>query len=174
MQNANQSERFMHTVVKYLPLFVGLCWLVTGCTHVPKAEKSAAPQTTNNEPLRFVVSFPESARQQPVTGRVLLFLSRSGRGEPRRGDSFSNLQPVYAIDTTNLHPGELLVFSPPKFKAPDALAFPGPLDSLEAGKYRAQAIIDLDDTERDFNRGPGNLYSDPMDCELRGGRGGLF
>jgi hypothetical protein len=150
-----------------------LC-LVTACTHLQKTAKSTAPQNTNDEPLRFAVSFPETVRRQPVTGRVLLFLSRSERGEPRHADSFSNLQPVYAIDATNFYPGDLLVFSPRKFKAPDALAFPGPLDSLEAGTYHAQAVIDLDNTERDFNRGPGNLYSDPLECNLRGSKGGTF
>ena len=164
----------MNTLSKALVLFAGLWWIVAGCTHVRTTDKPAAPRAGTNDSLRFIVSFPESARRQPLTARVLLFLSRSGHGEPRRGDSFSNLQPVYAIDATNLYPGDLLVFSPQKFKAPDALAFPGPLDSLEAGKYRAQAVIDLDDRERDFNRGPGNLYSEPVDCELRGSRGGTF
>ena len=48
----------------------------------------------------------------------------------------------------------------------------GRLDRLEAGAYRAQALIDLDNTTRDFNAGLGNLYSRAVRCELHGARGG--
>jgi hypothetical protein len=136
---------------------------------------NAQPTNTQstNAPLRFVVSFPTNVRSQPVTGRVLLFLSKSGSGEPRLAGALSmNPPPVFAIDVTNLAPGAPVHFAPDKFRAPDALAFPGRMDRLEAGAYRAQALIDLDNTTRDFNAGPGNLYSRTVRCELHGSRGG--
>lgn len=143
------------------------------------SEPSAKPPTNSvanastNEPLRFIVSFPANVHSQPVTGRVLLFLSKSGTGEPRLAGMFSmNPQPVFAIGVTNLAPGAPVVIAPDKFREPDALAFPGRLDRLEAGEYRAQALIDLDNSMRDFNAGPGNLYSPAIRCELHGSRGG--
>lgn len=150
--------------------------LISGCKHAPEPApaKTAAPQTTPTNaagPLRFVVSFPASIRSNPVSGRVLLFLSKSTNGEPRFGGGFFDLQPVYAINATNFVPGKPLTFTPDKFRAPDALAFPGPLDRLDRGTWLAQALIDQDDTARDYNAGPGNLYSKPVRCELRGNSG---
>lgn len=146
-------------------------------TSDPAAKLSTAPEAnvSTNDPLRFIVTFPTNVRSQPVTGRVLLFLAKSGSGEPRLAGALSmNPQPLFAIDVTNLAPGASVVFEPDKFRAPDALAFPGRLDRLEAGAYRAQALIDLDNTARDFNAGPGNLYSRAVRCELQGARGGTI
>jgi hypothetical protein len=151
--------------------------MVPGCAHPqkPEAVKPVAPVATftnANAPLRFVVSFPASIQTNPITARVLLFLTQNTNSEPRFAGGFFDLQPVYAIDVTNLAPGKTLVFSPDKFSAPDALAFPGPMERLDRGTWVAQALIDLDKTARDFNQGPGNLYSRAVRCELRGSSGG--
>ena len=162
----------------------GIAVHLVGCS-VPPAKQPNEPATkrpqvtgssaSTNEPLKFIVSFPTNVRSQPVTGRVLLFLAKSGSGEPRSTGLLSmNPQPLFAIDVTNLAPGASVVFTPDKFRAPDALAFPGRLDRLESGSYRAQALIDLDNTTRDFNAGPGNLYSRAVRCELHGARGGAI
>ncbi|HEU0008596.1 MAG TPA: alpha/beta hydrolase-fold protein [Verrucomicrobiae bacterium] len=162
----------------------GIALHLAGCS-VPTAKERSEPPTkqtptaganaSTNDPLRFIVSVPTNVRSQPVTGRVLLFLAKSGSGEPRLSGAFSmNPQPVFAIDVTNLAPGAPVAFTPDKFRAPDALAFPGRLDRLEAGAYRAQALIDLDNSTRDFNAGPGNLYSRAVRCELHGSRGGVI
>lgn len=128
-----------------------------------------------NGPLRFVVSFPASVRSQAVSGRVLLFLGKTASPEPRSAGNLSlTPPPVYAIDVTNLPPGSNVVFTPDRFRAPDALAFPVRPDRLEPGTYHAQALFDLDTTARDLNAGPGNLYSRPVRCELAGGRGGTI
>ncbi len=154
--------------------------LSVGCAHPEKKAGTPARTTSppasqtaeNNEPLRFVVSFPTHLRSKPATGRALLFLSRQAGGEPRTSGVFGIDQLVYARNITNWNPGATLVFEPGQFRAPDALAYPGPLDSLEPGSYRAQALLDLDETSRDFNAGPGNLYSPVVPCTLRGARGG--
>ena len=162
----------------------GIALCLAGCS-VPPVKQAGEPATNRppatasnvatNGPLQFIVSFPTNVRSQPVTGRVLLFLSKSGSGEPRLVGLLSmNPQPLYAINVTNLAPGASVVFNPDKFRTPDALAFPGRLDRLEAGAYRAQALIDLDNTARDYNAGPGNLYSRAVRCELHGSRGGAI
>jgi S-formylglutathione hydrolase FrmB len=122
--------------------------------------------TANLRPARIVVSFPAEVHPEPVTARVLLFLSRSQGREPRYAPDYFDLQPVYAIEVTNLQPEEEVVFSRDKFYSPDAMAFPGPLDRLEQGKYYAQALIDLDNTCPEFDSGPGNLYSQVVECNL--------
>lgn len=154
--------------------------LHVGCAHSEKrtdttawsASPTASQTATNNEPLRFVVSFPPGVRSKPATGRALLFLTRQTGGEPRTSGMFGIDQIAYARNITNWNPGAPLVFESGQFRAPDALAYPGPLDSLEPGSYRAQALFDLDETNRDYNTGPGNLYSPVISCTLRGARGG--
>lgn len=157
---------------------LSLAALGLGCAHPLRqtAKTLQAPPTSpkTNGPLRFEVSFPASVRTNPVTGRVLLFLSKNAGAEPRFGGGFFDLQPVYAIEVTNLAAGKTVVFSPDKFTAPDALAFPGPLDRLASGTWFAQALIDWDKTARDYNAGPGNLYSKSVRCELRGSSSGTI
>ncbi len=143
------------------------------------ASKPTVPDDSNSSPndsgpLRFVVSFPETIRATPISGRALLFLSRSESGEPRRSLKMIDPDPVFAIDIEKLQPDTQLVFQPSKFMKPDALAFPGRLDRLKAGTYYAQVLIDQDNTRRSFNEGPGNLYSRPIEVELNGGTGPTY
>jgi hypothetical protein len=79
--------------------------------------------------------------------------------------------PVYAIDVTNVSPNQEVIFTPERFRDPDALAFPSPLGQLPKGTYEAQVLWDLDDTERSYNDGPGNLYSKPVHCGITGASG---
>ncbi len=120
-----------------------------------------------------MVSFPESARREPLTGRVLLFLSTRSSGEPRRADYF-RLPAAYALNVTNLYPGDLVTFLPDKFRAYTALAYPDSMDRLPPGTYYAQAVIDLNDTRANFNDGAGNLHSGIVRCELSGAKGRAY
>jgi S-formylglutathione hydrolase FrmB len=134
--------------------------LLAGCSIWPLAGAVKVSEEAASQKFpRFAVSFPAKLHPEPVTGRVLLFFSRSGSWEPRYAFNFFDLQPVFAIDVKDLRPGTPVVFCPKKFYAPNALAFPGPLDKLESGIYYVQALFDLDRTRPDFNIGPGNLYS---------------
>lgn len=148
------------------------CMWLSGCAHPRAGTSRNRTQVDTNAPIRFVVSFPSSLRAEPISARVLLFLSQSSSGEPRFALDFFNLQPVFAIDVTNWAAGTPLVFDRTAFRDPAALAFPGPLHRLPAGSYRVQALIDLDNTQRDFATGPGNLYSQPRTCLLAGEKGG--
>jgi S-formylglutathione hydrolase FrmB len=134
--------------------------VLNGCVSGSATEQARA----GRESLRFVVSFPEKVHPEPLTGRVLLFFCQSADWEPRYASEFSS-EPVYAIDVNNLGPQETVVFSPERFRIPDALAFPGPLDRLEAGTYYVQALIDIDTTRPGYDA-PGNLYSPVAKCEL--------
>jgi hypothetical protein len=153
---------------------------LAGCTPLltPTARTTSGTPATNStrkpgeesERLRFVVSFPDSARRGPLTGRVLLFLSNRSTTEPRRIDYF-NLPAVYALQVTNLFPGDLVTFLPDKFRSSLALAYPEAMDRLPAGTYYAQAVFDQDQTRADYNAGPDNLYSTVVRCELSGKNG---
>lgn len=163
---------------RFMPRFL-IVWLllVVGCRAPSKPTvtvSQVATQDPKTEPLRIVAWFPESVRAKPASGRVLLFLSRSSGGEPRLKMNWFDPEPVFAIDVTEMRAGECVTFLPSRFKSPDALAFPEPLGRLKPGTYYAQVLLDHDATRRDFNQGPGNLYSRPVTVELAGERGGTY
>ena len=183
-KNAGSSLRRSHLLLAFV--LIGLAWMPsTGCVQPQRPTekvgvRAASPDAgvtsvdpRTNQPLRFIVTVPALTRSNAVTGRVLLFLSRKPGSEPRFTSSFAAEPPaLYAIDATNWSAGMPLTFWPSNFTAPAALAFPGPMGRLEPGAYRAQVLVDLHETRRDFNEGPGNLYSKVFPCQLYGNRGG--
>jgi hypothetical protein len=84
---------------------------------------------------------------------------------PLDGPFFESPQPIASI-----------AFEPPRDGAAGAIdaadpawaTFPCPLDGLE-GRYRLQAIPDIDQTERAMAEGPGNLVSDVIEIALSEG-----
>src|ERR1043165_8942983 len=134
-----------------IQLTVFLC--LTGCKTVAPTTKTTSQAPA---PGDITVSFSETVRQQPVTGRVVLLLSSQKTDDARQIDWF-NFPAAYALLVTNLAPGEKLTFKRSKFLGPDALAFPLPLGHLTDGIYYAQAVIDVDDFGGSFNSAPGNL-----------------
>ncbi len=125
-------------------------------------------------PLNFLVSFPESVREEPLTARVLLFLSQSKNPEPRHAVSMFNPQPVFARDVEDLSPGEEVVFEPSGFRDPDALAFPSSMNRLTSGVYYAQALFDTDQTIGSYANGPGNLITPVKKVRIHRSGGGTI
>lgn len=144
--------------------------LCCGCQH---AKRVSDAHTDTNAPLVFNVSFPATARSEPATGRLLLFFSTKS-DEPRRSMNWFDFDPVYAIDLTNAAPGSNIEIKAGRFRGPAALAYPKPLADLPPGAYNVQALLDLDRTERDWNTGPGNLYSASVPCVLKESNGGTY
>ena len=162
-----QSILYRTTGFGLLCLILLVSLFISNCYSQPTEAETTARQARASQRFpRIVVSFPAKVHPEPITARVLLFLSRSEGREPRYAPNYFDLQPVYAIDVENLQPEEEVVFSRDKFSYPDALAFPGPLNRLEQGTYYAQALIDLDNTRPEYNSGPGNLYSQVVECNL--------
>ena len=145
--------------------------LFTGCQTTPKSEW---PPVEEDQGVVFHVSFPEETHSEPLTGRVLLFFSESEKGEPRKQINWFDPSPVYAVDVTNLAAGETVIFAKDGLDDPDDLAFPDRWSRLEPGTYRAQALINHDQTRRAFNDGPGNLYSEPLVVEIITGMDATF
>jgi hypothetical protein len=126
--------------------------------------------------VRFEVSFDKAVHSGPITGRVILVISRSERPEPRLQIA-PNTLPVFGVDAENLAPGQAVII--------DQTTFGHPVDSLmqlPAGDYYVQAILNVytkcersdgrtlwvhwDMQGRFFNVSPGNLYSDVQKVRL--------
>ncbi len=165
MNNPKKNHSILKIKLSSLILLAFL--FINGCNSQPIETQTSDGQTKVNQIFtNIVVSFPAEVHPEPITGRILLFLSHIKGSVPMYYFNYFNIQPVYAIDVTHLLPEEDVVFSRDKFSSPDALAFPGPINQLEQGTYYAQALIDLDDTEPRFFWGPGNLYSQVVKCDF--------
>ena len=112
----------------------------------------------------YTVKLDPAVRQEPATGRVMLFfITKTGmrwdRAEPKEAPFFGDPQPIASIDVKDFKPGDSITLDG------SALASPESLDKLN-GKMRVQAVLDTDQTERSFLEGPGNVYSDVMSIEV--------
>ena len=125
---------------------------------------------------RFEISYDKAAHQGPLTGRVLLVISRSERPEPRLQVG-PNTTPIFGVDAEALQSGHAAII--------DQSTFGHPVESLTqlpAGDYYVQAIMNVytkcprsdgrklwvhwDMRGRFFNISPGNLYSDVQKVRL--------
>ena len=133
---------------------------------------SARPKTPPSD-LRFKISFPASAHAEPITGRVFVAISNREIPEPRLQVGFwGDTSPLFGADVVQLQPGEAALIDG------TTLGYPtNSLADIPAGDYFVQALINvytqchrsdgltlwvhLDQWEgQQFNRSPGNLYSD--------------
>lgn len=125
---------------------------------------------------RFEVSFPAAFRKEPLSGRLLVVISRNDKAEPRHQIS-PNGPPMFGLDLQQLKPGQAAVV--------DASALGYPIESVEglpAGDYVVQAlVVKYDEIHRadghtlwaptnlertDLFSLPGNLYSAPVKAHL--------
>jgi hypothetical protein len=123
--------------------------------------------------LRFKVSFPASVHAEPITGRVFVVISNREMPEPRLQVGFwGDTSPLFGADVVQLKPGENALIDGTTLGYP-----PASLAGIPAGDYYVQALINvytqchrsdghtiwvhLDQWEgQQFNRSPGNLYSE--------------
>jgi Putative esterase len=129
--------------------------------------------------LKFEVSFPSSAHAAPITGRVFVMISKEEHPEPRlRAGGWGDMPPLFGADVSHLQPGAAAVIDG------DTLGYPtDSLRDVPAGDYFVQALINvytefhrsdghtiwahMDQWEgQQFNRSPGNLYSDVQKVHL--------
>ena len=130
--------------------------------------------------IRFAVTLPADATEQPVTGRLIVVAHRRTDGaastrEPRQMIAM-NGPPAFGIDVENLRPGATVTV--------DARAdgFPFGLERLPAGDYSVQAVlirytevkradghriwVPLSQERAVAPMFPGNLFSKPADTPL--------
>jgi hypothetical protein len=122
--------------------------------------------------LKFEISIPQEVHSQPITGRVFVMISKNDQREPRLQAGFwSNSVPLFGKDVDVLKAGETAVIDE------DTLGYPvSSLKGIPAGEYFVQGLINIytefkrsdghiiwahmDQWEgQQFNRSPGNLYS---------------
>ena len=151
--------------------WIGLLFLACFLSAAAQGQlRSSAPQ--------FEISLPASYKQ-PLTGRVFVMIARSDSPEPRlQTGSWRSRVEFLARDVDQLRPGQTTTI--------DALTLAYPLKSvreLPAGDYYVQALFNVytkfsradghiiwahnDQWEgQQFNRSPGNLYSDVQRVHL--------
>lgn len=112
---------------------------------------------------RYVITLDPAARVEPATGRLLLFFLTEGSPDwgasPVDGPFFDRPEPIAGVDVTDWRPGTSITIDGA------AMAFPHSIDHLH-GSIRVQAILDIDRTERSFQHGPGNMFSDVISARV--------
>src|SRR5512143_3767302 len=101
--------------------------LVTVC-----AAQTPAPSS----PLRFHVTLDAGAAAQPVSGRLLVFMS--GAAEPREELSIGLIPgevAVAALEFESIAPGETVEFDP------DVKSYPQPFSKAKPGVYQLMALL---------------------------------
>jgi hypothetical protein len=130
-------------------------------------------------PTRFVVSFSAAAHAAPVTGRLIVVVSKMAEPEPRLLVSPQG-PAVFGVDLDQLRPAQTAVVDN------NAVGYPTQLAELPAGDYYVQAVIDVytqahradghtiwvhlnDGHIEVFQMAEGNLYSDVQRVHIGNG-----
>ncbi|MGC8745691.1 MAG: hypothetical protein ACP5SQ_03610 [Candidatus Saccharicenans sp.] len=129
--------------------------------------------------LKFAISFPAERSATPLDGRLLLLISTSNSPEPRFQISDGPAtQQVFGLDVDGLAPGTPAII--------DYTAFGYPrhsLSDIEPGEYWIQGLLNIYQTfhladgrvlklppdrgeGQQWNRKPGNLYSQPIKVRI--------
>jgi hypothetical protein len=131
--------------------------------------------------LQFDVYFPSSVNVTPITGRLLLMVSRSSEPEVRFQIGSVNSPPLFGIDVDRLQPGRTISIDERTSGYPVRS-----LAELPPGDYYVQTLLNvytefhrsdghtiwahMDQWEgQRFNASPGNLYSKMMKIHLGAG-----
>ena len=133
--------------------------------------------------LRLEVSFTAAAHAGPITGRVLVAISRTNERSPIQQAGPTGV-PIFGVDVNGLLPGRPAVIDGSIIGHPLA-----GLEELPAGEYWVQAFINvytecrradghtvwvhLDHWEgQNWRRSPGNLFGEPIRVSLDPKKGG--
>ena len=114
------------------------------------------------EPLAFRVTLDPSVADEPVGGRLYVFLSTRTRGEPRFGPDWFNPEPFFGLDVQNVRLGASIIIDD------SADGLPGRLSELPPGKYRVQALLHHSFYSPHPGRAAGNFFSLVREMELDG------
>jgi enterochelin esterase-like enzyme len=165
----------------HITFFAYLLCLVASVLQPADAQETsaAACSTAAKANQKIEVSFPASASSKPITGRVIVILTRNGSREPRLQIGWWNQRiPFFGADVNQLKPGE------PAIIDPNTLGFPlKSLCELPSADYYAQALLNvytefhrsdghtiwahMDQWEgQQFNLSPGNLSSEVQSVHL--------
>jgi hypothetical protein len=103
---------------------------------------------------QFEITFDESVCAAPYTGRVFVVTTARSDQSPLEGVDWFRCQPFFARDVENWAPGETIVID-----AENSIGYPDNLAKLPMDRYRAQAVMVLNDWSHDVIKAPGNGFS---------------
>ena len=116
----------------------------------------------------FRVSFEEGVRDEAATGRLVVYLIKDGtrvwNREPADAPFFSDPQPMAGMSVEGMKPADVVALHT---NSADA-QFPVALHELPAGRYKAQAVLDVNRDNSNWRREPGNLFSEVAEFEISG------
>ena len=131
----------------YLPLLFALA--------LSSLTFTQAQVTPANGGLRFKVELASALSSKPVSGRLLIFMTRSTEAMEVVQPSPFEFDKVWvaAREIRNLGPGETIEINA------DTLAYPAPFSTAPAGDYQIMALLDVDHSFPYSDIGPGDLRS---------------
>ncbi len=104
---------------------------------------------------RFEVWFVPEVHEQPFTGRVTLFFSRTAK-QPRLGPDWFHPEPFLSYDVKDWQPEEPLTLSPDR---EGVLTFPRDFSAVDLTGYHVQAVARFNPLDRRIGTGSGNASS---------------
>ncbi len=139
----------------------------------------AAAPASIAQSSRFEVSITTAAASQPVTGRLVLLISKTAQPEPRLALSLRG-PVVVGLDLEQVRPDQPVIVDDA------AIAYPVKLSAIPPGDYFVQAVVNVydqvrradgktvwlpmnDGTIEFFTAAAGNLYSDVVPVRIGGG-----
>ena len=154
----------------------------------------ALTSTLDAQTPRFEVVVSPEAGSGPVTGRLVLFLSKTSQPEPRLQLSLRG-PAIFGVDLDQLRPGEPVIITGTSvtYRVSERLSvdgtiasYPIALEQVPPGDYFAQAVINVyhqvrradgktiwvhmnDGTIEIFSNAAGNLYSDVVPVKIGAG-----
>ncbi|MCD6192366.1 MAG: hypothetical protein J7L26_02720 [Candidatus Aminicenantes bacterium] len=158
-----------------MALFLAGWWLACGPGEKPLSQTSR---------LRFELSFSSAVHPEPITGRVFVMITRDKTSEPRlQAGMWHRCCPFFGKDVDHLRPEEKVIIDEQTLGYP-----PRSLADIPAGDYYVQALLNvytefhradghtiwahMDQWEgQQFNRSPGNLYSEVQKVHLDPAKG---
>lgn len=123
------------------------------------------PAVSAGEPLRFRVRLDPSVTDQPVRGRLFVFLSERSP-QPRFGPDWFRPEPFFGRDVEGFEPGASRQIDE------QSDGFPAPLSRLRPGEYRVQAVLGHSFYVPQPGTAPGNFYSNVVTARLEPDRSG--
>ena len=129
---------------------VGLLLLIAAFVVVPT--RVAAEK----QKLRFTVTVSPTLSSEPVSGRLIVFMTKSSESLQVIEPSLFDLEKVWvaAKEINNLPPGKSIEFDA------DEIASPAPLSTAPAGDYQLMALLDVNHSYSYSDMGEGDLRSE--------------
>jgi S-formylglutathione hydrolase FrmB len=140
----------MKTVYRSVSLSLFLALTFAAFVLVPS--RAAA----DKQKLRFTITLAPSLSSEPVSGRLLVFMTKGTEPTPVIEPSLFDLSKVWvaAREVHNLTPGKPIEIDP------DDIASPAPLSTAEPGDYQVMALLDVNHSYSYSDMGEGDLRSE--------------